>query len=393
MLDLQKNILVKYVLFTSLYFVEGIQLAITTVLVPLFLLNKGISPAITTITASMVMIPWALKFIFGWIVDTQRQINKKKFTIYGGISSGISLILLAIFNLSINLILFIFILFLAQCGIGFLDVSMDAWAISETKKKERGKINGFMMAGFFTGSAIGATTLTYIADQTNFLIAFFTAGALILILMILPSITKKPPTQQRQKKLTRIVTKEFKKKKTLSLALLLPIISVNSGIITLAAPLFMNLNLNLTVTQIGLITTVFTIGRVFGSLTSGTISDALSRQKTLLIIILTTIIFSAAFIFVTNWTAMTFIYAILGFLNGGLFTVLLATSMDITNAKVAAFQFSILISLMNAGELIGEFISGPLINSFGFTRTFLFSAWILGPGLLSLYTIAKKLFS
>jgi predicted MFS family arabinose efflux permease len=64
--------------------------------------------------------------------------------------------------------------------------------------------------------------------------------------------------------------------------------------------------------------------------------------------------------------------------------------MDITNAKVSAFQFSILISVMNAGELIGELISGPLISSLGFTRMFLFSAWIFGPSLLFLYYIIKK---
>jgi PAT family beta-lactamase induction signal transducer AmpG len=390
MLDLQKNKVAKYVLFTSLYFAEGIQLSITTVLVPLFLLNQGISPAITTIAASMVMIPWALKFIFGYIVDSYRKINKKQYTIYGGASSALALIILGIINPSSNLFTFIFILFLAQCGLGILDVSMDAWAIHETKKKQRGKINGSMMAGFFSGAAIGSASLTYIAEQTNFPIAFLTAGFIILTLMIIPSITKKPLEQQPQKKLTKIVLKEFKKKNTLSLAILLPIISLNSGLITLGAPLFMNIQLKLTVSQIGLITTLFTISRVIGSLIGGSISDTFNRHKTLMFIVTASIICTASLIFVNTWTTMTLLYSILGLLNGGLFTVLLATSMDITNAKVSAFQFSILISLMNAGELIGEFISGTLITNLGFTGMFLISAWIFGPSLLFLYTIIKK---
>jgi MFS family permease len=259
MLELQKNTLTKYILFTSLYFAEGIELSITTVLVPLFLLTEGISPAITTIAASMVMIPWALKFVFGWIVDSYRKINKKQYTIYGGGFSALALITLSLFNPSSNLFSFILILFLAQCGIGFLDVSMDAWAITETKKKERGKINGSMMAGFFSGAAIGATTLTYIAEHTNFSFAFIISGLIIGSLMFFPLITKKPPKLKPQKKLAKVVLKEFKKKTTLYLAILLPIISINSGIITLAGPIFMNIQLNLTITQIGLITTVFTI--------------------------------------------------------------------------------------------------------------------------------------
>ena len=372
MVDIQEHQTAKYTLFTSLYFAEGIQLSITTVLVPLFLLQNNISAAITTIAASMVMIPWALKFIFGWIVDSYRFINKKQYTLIGGISSSIALFILAFINPTISLFGFILVLFLAQSGIGILDVSMDAWAITETTKKERGKINGSMMAGFFTGTAIGSVLLTNIAEQTSFPLAFTTAGIIILLLMIIPLITKKPREQPRQKKLFKIITKEFKKKTTLCLALLLPIISINSGIITLAAPLFMNINLTLSVAQIGLITTLFTITRVIGSLTAGAISDTLDRRHTLIAIIIASIIFSLLLILVSNWITMSLFYAILGFLNGGLFTVLLATSMDITNAKVSAFQFSILISLMNAGELIGEFISGPLITTLGFTRMFLF---------------------
>ncbi len=390
MVDIQEHQTAKYTLFTSLYFAEGIQLSITTVLVPLFLLQNNISAAITTIAASMVMIPWALKFIFGWIVDSYRFINKKQYTLIGGISSSIALFILAFINPTISLFGFILVLFLAQSGIGILDVSMDAWAITETTKKERGKINGSMMAGFFTGTAIGSVLLTNIAEQTSFPLAFTTAGIIILLLMIIPLITKKPREQPRQKKLFKIITKEFKKKTTLCLALLLPIISINSGIITLAAPLFMNINLTLSVAQIGLITTLFTITRVIGSLTAGAISDTLDRRHTLIAIIIASIIFSLLLILVSNWITMSLFYAILGFLNGGLFTVLLATSMDITNAKVSAFQFSILISLMNAGELIGEFISGPLITTLGFTRMFLFSAWILGPSLLFLYYLTKK---
>lgn len=390
MLDTKQQKKVKYLLFTSLYFSEGIQLSITTVLTPLFLLNENISPSLTTMAASLVMIPWAIKFFFGWIVDYHTKINKKQYTLFGGVSSAIFLIILGVINPSSNIIIFILILFLAQCGIGILDVSMDAWAITETKKRERGKINGSMMSGFFIGAAVGSATLPYVAEQNGFSHAFVIAGFIILSTMIAPLITKKPINQPRQKKLTKVVIREFHKKNTLSLAILLPIISINSGIITIAAPIFMNLDLNFNLTNIGLIATVFTIFRVFGSLIAGSISDIISRNKTLIFIVIGTILFSASLIFVNNWITMTIIYAILGFLNGGLFTVLLASSMDITNKKIGAFQFSILISLMNAGELSGEFITGPLITVLGFDRMFLFSAWILGPSLLFVYAMARK---
>lgn len=394
MLDIQKKEYAKYILFTSLYFSQGISLAITTVIVPLFLLNQGFSPAVITTAASIIMIPWILKFIFGWFVDTFQRLNKKQYTIYGGVTCALALILTSGLHPSSNLFGFIIILFISQCGIGLLDISMDAWVITETTKNERGKLNGTMMAGFFTGVAIGSAALTYIAEQNSFPIAFVTAGLITLILLIFPIITQKPPIQQKKRKTIELVLKEFKKKQIISFAILLPIISINSGIITLAAPLFMGISLELSITHIGLITTIFTISRILGSIIGGFLSDITTRHKTLTYIVITSIAFSAMLSLVNNATTMLLLYGIIGFLNGGLFTVLIATSMDYTNIKVGALQFSIFMSIMNSGQLFGEFISGPLITILGFARMFLFSAWILGPSLLFMYfTIKKRYFT
>lgn len=389
MLDLKKQSAIKYILFSALYFSEGIQLAITTVIVPIYLLEKQFSPALTTLIAGSVMIPWALKFIFGFIVDSFPNIDRKTFTIVGGSFSAIGLIVLGFLTYSFNLAVFIIMLLFAQCGIGFLDVSIDAWAIESTQKKERGKINGTMMAGFFSGLAISTSLLSFIAEHNGYELAFITAGIMILMIMILPLLTKKTKLKTRTKKLTSLITKEFKKTKTKQIAILLPIISINSGIITLATPIFMNLELMLTIAQIGLITTVFTVSRIIGSISLGTLSDHINREKTLYFIVIATILSTAFLIFGNSWALLTFFYAINGFLNGGLFSVLLASAMDITNAKLGAFQFSILISLMNAGELSGELLSGSLISLVGFTKLFLFASWILGPSLLLLFIMIK----
>ena len=64
--------------------------------------------------------------------------------------------------------------------------------------------------------------------------------------------------------------------------------------------------------------------------------------------------------------------------------------MSASNPRIGATQFSILTSLGNAGMLTGETISGALIAVFGFTRTFLFSAWFFGPALLVLHFIKEQ---
>jgi MFS family permease len=150
------------------------------------------------------------------------------------------------------------------------------------------------------------------------------------------------------------------------------------------------MNLHLDIGQIGLITTISIIGRVAGSLIGGISSDRWGRKRTLIFIIITTIIFSALLIYVNTWQLIAILYGILGILNGALFTNLFAICMDITAPEVGATQFSILMSLLNFGELGGESISGTLISQLGFGRTFLYAAWILGPGLLILRFIKLK---
>ena len=152
----------------------------------------------------------------------------------------------------------------------------------------------------------------------------------------------------------------------------------------------MKIKLILDISQIGLITTIFIIGRIIGSLLGGLLADKWTRKKTIITMISMTIFFSTLLIVVDTWQLMIIFYGILGVLNGGLFTSVLAVCMDLTNPQLGATQFSILVSLLNTGELSGETISGMLISHLGFDKVFLYSAWTLGPTLLILFLLEFK---
>jgi len=70
MIDITKHSFLKYFLFGSLYFSEGIEIAFATIIIPIYLhVEKGLSLPLTTFIAGLVMVPWILKFIWGGIVD------------------------------------------------------------------------------------------------------------------------------------------------------------------------------------------------------------------------------------------------------------------------------------------------------------------------------------
>ena len=390
MIDINKYSSLKYILFGSIYFSEGLQLAIATVIIPIYLLEKNLSPELATFVIGMVMIPWAIKFVFGLIVDHSIQFSRKQFMVFGGLVSSVSLISIAFVDPSVSLIIFLLLLFIGHCGIGFLDVSADAWAIEISHEKERGKLNGVMAASLFVGMAIGTSFIALIAQNLGYNAAFLTAGLLIFPVILFPLIIQEIKKSKKHKKVASILIKEFRKKTTQLMAVFLPIVLIGSGIIQFAVPIFMKINLQLNIGQIGLIATVFILAKVVGSLVCGTISDKWGRKTAIYIILGLCIFFSASLIFANNWQLLTVFYGIIGFLNGGLLSVLMATCMDITNPKIGATHFSILMSLANAGELGGGATTGTLISIFGFGRVFLYSAWFFGPALLILYFIKFK---
>jgi len=49
MIDLKKIKYFKYLLFSSLYFSQGLLMAVGFVLIPLYFVEQGISPSVTTI--------------------------------------------------------------------------------------------------------------------------------------------------------------------------------------------------------------------------------------------------------------------------------------------------------------------------------------------------------
>ena len=103
-------------------------------------------------------------------------------------------------------------------------------------------------------------------------------------------------------------------------------------------------------------------------------------------------VFAVSLIIADSWQRLAILWGILGFMNGGTYAARGAILMDVTNPKVGASQYSILASCANCGEMGGTTVSGTLIASLGFIRTFLYAGWIIGPTLLILYFVRLTTF-
>jgi len=390
MIDISEHPFLKYILFGSLYFSEGLIFALSTVIIIMYFTELNISISTATIVAGIAASPFILKFIFGPITDYFIKYGRKLFVIAGGLIGSICIFPLAFINPKVDLIPFTMLFFISHVGVVFLDVSADAWAIQISKPDERGKVNSAMFTGLFGGTAICAFLLSIVAHSINFQMVYIVSGFIIILTIIFPLMVREIKIFEKRPKIAKMLVKEFKKKNTILIALFGLISATNFGMVILILPDYMMNFLGLDVIQTGSITTISTIGIVLGAISGGIIADKWSRKKTLYIFLSGALIFSALLITANTWQTLIVIYIIFGFFQGGsTYAALMAMFMDITNPKIGATQYSILTSLSNFGEIGIGIFSGTLVLILGYHRLFLYTAWIIGPSLLVLYFIKE----
>jgi MFS family permease len=194
----------------------------------------------------------------------------------------------------------------------------------------------------------------------------------------------------RKDKIGNILISEFKNKNTQLISLFLPLSAISFGILSIIVPQYMNDVLSFKIGQIGLMMAIGPIATVIGNVSGGVMSDKWGRKKSLYVFLSLNLVFAASLIFADSWQRLAIIWGIVGFLHGGHYSSFGALSMDVTNPKIGASQFSLLMAFGNAGEMGGTAISGSLVSLLGFSRVFLYSGWIYGPAILVLYFIKSN---
>jgi MFS family permease len=391
MIDVDKSQYLKYLLFFSLYFIQGILLTLSWIILPIYFLDMGIPLSLASVAIAIAMIPWSLKFLFGGIVDYYIQKGRKIFIVLGGIIFAAALNSIAFLDPSNVLLLYIAILFIGVSGIIILDVAIDAWAIESSRKQERGKISGSMFSGQYIGRAFGSISLGFIAFSYGYNYVFHISGVFVIITILFTLFFKEKNISRRKEyRITKILIYEFKKRTTQIISFFALILQISYGIIVVTAPWFIEDKFDLDISNIGSILAILLVFSALGSMTGGMISDKIGRKKALYFFIFSCSIFIILLTTTKNIEQFILFYGLVSFFNGAYFVVAVALLMDITNKRIAATQFSFLASITNAGLIAGNSVSGILVSSLGFNRVFLLSAWFLGPVLVTLFLINIK---
>jgi MFS family permease len=389
-ININKHKFLKYALFADLYFPEGIIGIIIPVLIPIYLLDRGISVEIATIVGAIGWIPWIIKFAWSGIIDKYHQKGRKLFVIIGSLIAVICFFILAFIDPGISIIPFAIFLFVSQIGQSFHDSAADAWAIDISQIEERGKINGTMAVGHTIGTSTSAVILSFLAESYGFNSIFIMAGLMILIILIIPFIIEESKIEIKKSNVTSLLLKEFGNRTTQLVALFSFFAVSSGGLFMFAVPLFAKNILNLSISQIGLIAGASPLVVIPGGLIGGVLSDRWGRKKTYYALAIPSIIVVMSILFTRSLLLLIIPYFINIFLQTGRGAAARAMYMDATNPKIGATQYSIFNCLSNLSVVISGIFAGFLISLLGFKNVFIVIGMIIIIPVIILYFIKLK---
>lgn len=383
MIELQNRTL-KYIFFGILAIPRGLFLTLSLIIFPLYLYDNGVSVELVTIIVGFVTSPWIMKFLFGGIIDHYSNLGRRIFIILGGISSSLSLFALTLTNPTVSILPLVALLLFGNIGLLFLDIAQTAWAIDITGRTERGKINGVMFGSYFLTMAICSSSLGIIAKEAGYASVFMLSGLIVLLTSIFTVFfkeMKKPKDRKRD-----VLSFSRLKKDYVHLIMVFSLISaIGGGLLILVVPLYMKIDLEFDIAQIGIVSSFFFVFRAIGSVIGGVVSDRYGRKTSLAIFIGISIILPPLFIITRSLETISIIYATFGILLGGYQSMTSAVFMDISRKEACATQYSVYASLFNAGRLFGEISAGIFIVTLGFAKIFLLMGWFSILSLLILY--------
>ncbi|MEA4810992.1 MAG: MFS transporter [Anaerolineaceae bacterium] len=367
-----KNNTLRYLIFASLYFTQGTILGYFASLNALYLLDSGLNMTKVGIFGAIALIPFVIKIFLGMLSDRVNLFGKGHrlpYIFIGLAVQFICLIMVPFINPLQAYWGFVALAFLLQLGMALYDTCTDGLALDNTPVEEQGKIQAFMVGGRAIGTIVAASAVGLLAQHISWASVFWVLAALTLI--PLPLLAKVHDGERPAG--TRFEWSAFSAFRTwpviaVGLAGLL-IFMVIVGANQLINP-FLQQELGISLSQAGLVTSLWGLGIVAGSFVGGWLMSKIkNKAATLTMLLMVALSLLAVAFLIKASLGLAFAIGLVIFFGvayGAAQTITFALCMRVVDQRIAASMFAILMAFTNVGQGIGLALGGKLADGLGF---------------------------
>lgn len=363
----------RYAMFALLYFAQGAILSYFTALNSLYLLRFNLTMSQIGLVGAIGLIPFVLKIFLGMLSDRVNLAGwgyRKPYIIIGLLVQSVCLLIVPQINPGSQYGFYALLAFVLMLGMALYDTCTDGYALDTTPLEEQGTIQGFMVGGRALGVVAISALLGLLVENLGWPAAFYSLAVLSLIpLPLVFQIREKPRMAEQQ--FSWGAFRAFTKVPVISLAVLGALYSlIINGTNQLVNPFLQN-QFGISYATAGFVTTVWGIGVVLGSLAGGRLTDRWGHHQSVIRAMALSLVAILSLAFTSAAWMVWPLVILFGLAFGFYETVYFAVSMSKTDPRIAASMFSILMAVANIGTGIGLALSGGLVDSFGFSVTFI----------------------
>ena len=363
----------RFAMFGLIYFVQGSALAYFRNFQKPYLDSLNIDADVIGLLTSILLFPFILKIFIGMLSDRVnlfRLGHRKPYMIIGLVLASIAFACAGFVLPDTRFSLFAVLIVCGSFSVALFDSTSDGLAIDITPIEQQGRVQGTMVGGRAMGFIILSLVFGTLAQTQGYRVVFLTIALMMLIPLIWVVRVREPEERNEDRRFQWAAFKCITSSRFLIFGVFAIVYSIVSFGVDGLVTYFMSEVFNASETIIGQYGAFRGLGAVLGAIVGGILLDRASRKKSAFMAILM-ISVGAILIGAAPGLGMLLILGVIwGFAWGYQETVFVALAMDLSEARIAASMFAIMMALSNLGTAVGEGLATSLTDNLGFSPVF-----------------------
>ncbi|MDH3308405.1 MAG: MFS transporter [Acidimicrobiia bacterium] len=360
-------------MFAMLYFVQGVIQAYQLNFFKPHMDAEGIDADRLAIVASLALLPFVIKWIYGLISDRYNLFGRGHRVPYmqiGLVSTAIAFFVAYFIDPSESFGLLATMVLAATFAMALFDTTADALAVDIVPPEDHSEVQAFMTGGRAAGLVVLSLAFGLIADSVGYQAIFLVIAALLLVPLAMVRRVQEPAQRTPAHEFDRSAFRVLLQPRYLVFGVVLTLAWTAFQGIDGLVTFFMSNELESSGRTIGLYGSLKGIGMIVGAFGVHRIVHKAGRMTAALVTIGAVTAGGFAFSILSTERAILIAAAFWGIAVGLQWTTYVTLSMGITDTRIAGSMFAILQTMSNIGIGAGEGVATALSDNLGFSGVF-----------------------
>lgn len=362
----------RYLLFTLIYFVQGVIIAYSTTFFKPHMASEGIDVDRIGLVSALMLLPFIVKPFYGLVSDRVNLFGRGHRVPYMmvGVTLCAACFFVAFFvDPSVNFGLMAGLIVAIAFFMALFDATADALAVDSVPEDEHTRVQGYMTAGRAFGLILLSFVFGLLAAQFGYRFIFLVIGALLLLPLYILFQTEEPLNRTAAQTFEVAAFRQLLQVRYVMLSLLLLLAWLMfdgiQGIVTLHM-----VDMGAPESALGQWGSLKGVGMVIGAVGFSTFGRKIGRIASAFILLTLVSLLGFYFSTTSSYSAVLTMAIVWGIVVGLQWTVYGSVIMNVTDLRIAGSMFAIFMTMNNIGTAIGQFVGTALTDNIGFDGVF-----------------------